>query len=56
MIKTGRRLAFIYDREQVKSTVHSGYPYYIDGYKKYNRTSQSTVIAIKITALKTAIE
>ena len=30
---------------------HSGYLYYIDGYKKWNRSSQTTVIDIKITAL-----
>jgi hypothetical protein len=36
--------------------LHSGYLYYIDGYKKYNRSSQTTVIDIKTTALKNAIE
>ena len=35
---------------------HSGYLYYIDGYKKWNRSSQTTVIDIKTTALKNAIE
>ena len=35
---------------------HSGYLYYIDGYKKQNRSSQTTVIGIKITTLKNAIE
>ena len=36
--------------------LHSGYLYYIDGYKKWNRLSQTTVIDIKITAIKNAIE
>ena len=35
---------------------HSGYLYYIDGYKKWNRSSQTTVIDIKRTTLKNAIE
>ena len=35
---------------------HSGYLYYIDGYKKWNRSSQTSVIDIKTTALKNAIE
>ena len=35
---------------------HSVYLYYIDGYKKYSRSSQTTVIDIKTTALKNAIE
>ena len=35
---------------------HSGYLYYIDGYKKKMRSSQTTMIDIKITALKNAIE
>jgi hypothetical protein len=35
---------------------HSGYLYYIDGYKKWNRSSQTIVIDIKTTALKNAIE
>ena len=37
-------------------SAHSGYLYYIDGYKKWNRSSQTTVIDIKTTALKNAIE
>ena len=35
---------------------HSGYLYYIDGYKKWNRSSQTTVIDTKRIALKSAIE
>jgi hypothetical protein len=35
---------------------HSGYHYYIDGYKTCNRSSQTTEIDIKTTALKNAIE
>ena len=31
---------------------HSGYLYYIDGYKKWNRSSQTTVTDIKTPALK----
>ena len=42
--------------QKIYDTVHSGYVYYIDGYKKYNRSSQTTVIGIKRTALKSAIE
>ena len=38
------------------SEIHSGYLYYTDGYKKQNRSSQTTVIDIKITTLKNAIE
>ena len=33
------------------SILHSGYLYYVDGYKKWNRSSQTTVIDIKTTAL-----
>ena len=36
--------------------MHSGYLCYIDGYKNYSRSSQTTVIDIKRTTLKNAIE
>ena len=36
--------------------LHRGYFYYIDGYKKWNRSSQPTMIDIKTTAPKNAIE
>ena len=37
-------------------SLHNGYFYYIDGYKIKSRSSQTTVIDIKITEIKIAIE
>ena len=39
-------------KNSFKLIIHSGYLYYLDGYKKWNRSSQTTVIDIKTTALK----
>ena len=47
---------FITPEYDNNSEEHSGYFYYIDGYKKQMRLSQTTVKDIKITAIKNAIE
>ena len=42
--------------QDINLLAHSGYLYYIDGYKKQNRSCQTIVIDIKRTTLKNAIE
>ena len=46
--------AFIWflNQSHIKWFFHSGYLFYIDGYKKWGRSSQTTVIDIKTAALK----